>query len=93
MCAQWTTAPIPSEPMAGYGPRVTALVGEIAGTHGTGGRTIQALCASGLQVPLRLEALQKMLARVAYAIAPHEQAIASHARQPPVNDIEETRGC
>src|SRR2546425_459048 len=36
MCAQWTKAPVPPEHTAGYGPRLTALVGEIAGTNGTG---------------------------------------------------------
>jgi transposase len=53
MCAQWTKAQIPPEHTAGYGPRLTALVGEIAGTHGTGRRTMQAFCASVLQVRLR----------------------------------------
>src|SRR5262249_8011879 len=36
VCAQWTKAQIPLQHSAGYGPRLTALVGEIAGTHGTG---------------------------------------------------------
>ena len=71
VCAQWTKAQVPPEPTAGYGPRFTALVGEIAGTHGTGRRTIQTFCASVLQVPLSLGALQKMLDGVAHAIAPH----------------------
>jgi transposase len=53
MCAQWTKAQIPPEHTAGYGPRLTALVGEIAGTHGTGRRTMQAFCASVLQVRFR----------------------------------------
>ena len=51
VCAQWTKAQVPPEHTAGYGPRLTALVGEIAGTHGTGRRTIQTFCASVLQVP------------------------------------------
>jgi len=90
MCAQWTKAPVPPEHTAGYGPRLTALVGEIAGTHGTGRRTIQTFCASVLQVPLSLGAIQKMLDRVAHAIEPHYQAIASQARRAPVNYIDET---
>jgi len=48
LCAQWTKAQVPPAHTAGYGPRLTALVGEIAGTHGTGLRTIQAFCASVL---------------------------------------------
>ena len=90
VCAQWTKAQVPPEHTAGYGPRLTALVGEIAGTHGTGRRTIQTFCASVLQVPLSLGAIQKMLDRVAYAIEPHYQAIARQARQAPVNYIDET---
>jgi transposase len=90
VCAQWTKAQIPPEYTAGYGPRLTALVGEIAGTHGTGRRTIQTFCASVLQVPLSLGAIQKMLDRVAHAIEPHYQAIASQARRATVNYIDET---
>jgi transposase len=90
LCAQWTKAQLPPEHTAGYGPRLTALVGEIAGTHGTGRRTIQTFCASVLQVPLSLGAIQKMLDRVARAIEPHYQAIARQARQATVNYIDET---
>src|SRR5262249_49136235 len=35
MCAQWTNAQVPPDQTSGYGPRLTALIGEIAGTHGT----------------------------------------------------------
>jgi transposase len=89
-CAQWTKAQVPPEHTAGYGPRLTALIGEIAGTHGTGRRTLQTFCASVLQVPLSLGAIQKMLDRVAQAIEPHYRAIAQHARQAPINYIDET---
>lgn len=90
VCAQWTKAQVPPEHTAGYGPRLTALVGEIAGTHGTGRRTIQTFCASVLQIPLSLGAIQKMLDRVAHALEPHYQAIASQARRAPVNYMDET---
>jgi transposase len=90
LCAQWTKAQVPPEHTAGYGPRLTALVGEIAGTHGTGRRTIQTFCASVLQVPLSLGAIQKMLDRVAHAIEPHYKAIARQTRQATVNYIDET---
>ena len=90
VCAQWTKAQLPPEHTAGYGPRLTALIGEMAGTHGTGRRTLQTFCASVLQVPLSLGAIQKMLDRVSHAIAPHYEAIACYARQAPVNYIDET---
>lgn len=90
VCAQWIKAQVPPEHTTGYGPRLTALVGESAGTHGTGRRTIQTFCASVLQGPLRLGAIQKMLDRVAHAIEPHDQAIAHQARRAAVNAIDET---
>jgi transposase len=43
-----------------------------------------------LQVPLSLGAIQKLIDRVAQAIAPHDGAIATQARQAPVNYIDET---
>lgn len=88
--AQWTKAQLPSEHTTGYGPRLTALVGASAWTHGTGRRTIQTFYTSVLQLPLSLGAIQKMLDRVAHAIEPHYQAIARQARRAPVNYIDET---
>jgi transposase len=90
MGAQWTKAQVPPAHTAGYGPRLTALVGESAGTHGTGRRTLQTFGASVLQVPLSLGAIHKMLDRVAHAIEPHYQAMARQARQATVNSIDET---
>jgi transposase len=57
--------------------------------HGTSRRIIQRFCASVLQGPLRLGAIQKLIDRVAQAIAPHYGAIATQARQAPVNDSDE----
>jgi len=89
-CGRWTKTQVPPEHATGYGPRLTALIGEIAGTQGTGRRTIQTFCASVLQVPLSLGAIQKMIDRVAQAIAPHYSAIAAQARPAPVNYMDET---
>src|SRR2546422_11354792 len=73
---------------AGYGPRFSALIGELAGTYGNGRRMVQTFCASVLRVPLSLGAIQKVLDRVTQAIAPHYDAIALHARRAPVNYID-----
>ena len=51
---------------------------------------VQTFCASVLQVPISLGAIQKVLDRVAQAIEPHYMAIATQARQPSVNYIDET---
>lgn len=89
-CQQWSKAALPTAHAAGYGPRLTALVGEIAGTHGTSRRTIQTFCASVLHIPVSLGAIQQMINRVTQALAPHYAAIAQQARQAPVHYIDET---
>jgi transposase len=89
-CGHWSKALVPPEHASGYGPRFSALMGELAGTYGNGRRMVQTFCASVLQVPISLGAIQKVLDRVAQAIEPHYTAIATQARQAPVNYIDET---
>ena len=89
-CSRWTKAQVPAEHAMGYGPRFSALMGELAGTYGNGRRMVQTFCASVLQVPISLGAIQKVLDRVAQAIEPHYTAIAHQARHAPVNYIDET---
>jgi transposase len=80
-CGTWTKAQGPSAYATGYGPRCSALMGEIAGIPGTRRRTSQDLCASVLRVPISLGAIQKGIDRVARAIAPHDETIARGARR------------
>jgi transposase len=54
------------------------------------GRMGQTFCASVLQVPTSLGAIQKVLDRVTQAIDPYDVAIATQARQSSVNYIDET---
>jgi transposase len=89
-CGHWSKALVPPEHASGYGPRFSALMGELAGTYGNGRRMVQTFCASVLQVPISLGAIQKVLDRVAQAIEPHYTAIATQARHAPVNYIDET---
>jgi transposase len=89
-CGRWTKAQIPAAHVTGYGSRFSALMGEVAGTYGNGHRMVQSFCASVLQIPISLGAIQKVLDRVAQAIEPHYSAIATQARQAPVNYIDET---
>src|SRR5262245_46556067 len=89
-CGRWTKAQVPAEQSMGYGPRFSALMGELAGTYGNGRRMVQTFCASVLQVPISLGAIQKVLDRVAQAIEPHYSAIATQARHALVNYIDET---
>jgi transposase len=89
-CGRWSQAHVPAAHATGYGPRFSALMGELAGTYGNGRRMVQTFCASVLQVPISLGAIQKVLNRVTQAIAPHYVAIATQARQSAVNYIDET---
>jgi transposase len=90
VCGIEHKAHVPSEHATGYGPRFSALMGELAGTYGNGRRMVQTFCASVLQVPISLGTIQKVLDRVAQAIEPHYTAIATQARHAPVNYIDET---
>jgi transposase len=86
---RWSQAHVPAEQASGYGPRFSALMGELAGTYGNGRRMVQSLCASVLGVPISLGAIQKVLDRVPQAIDPYYEVLARHARQAPVNSIDE----
>ena len=89
-CGRWRKAQVPAEHATGYGPRCSALMGEMAGTYGNGRRMVQTLCASVLRVPISLGAIQQVRDRVAQAIEPHYTAIAMQARRAVVNYIDET---
>ena len=89
-CGRWSKAQVPAEQATGYGPRFSALMGELAGSYGNGRRMVQTFCASVLQVPISLGAIQKVLDRVAQAIDPYYTVIAQQARQAPANYIDET---
>jgi transposase len=89
-CGRTLKAQIPSEHQAGYGPRLTALLGELAGMHRTSRRLIQHFCHSVLNLPMSLGAVQKIIDRVSHAIVPHYEAMATLARHAPVGSIDET---
>jgi transposase len=92
-CGRWRKAQVPAEHATGYGPRCSALMGEVAGTYGNGRRIVQTFYASVLRVPVSLGAIQKVLDRVAQAIEPHYKAIATQVRHAVVNYIDETPWC
>src|SRR5919108_3214331 len=89
-CGRWSKAQVPTAHATGYGPRFSALMSELAGAYGNGRRIVQTFCASVLQVPISLGAIQKVLDRVAQAIEPHYTAIATQVRHATVNYIDET---
>ncbi len=89
-CGRQLKAQLPREHQTGYGPRVSALVGELSGMHRASRRLVQDFCQSVLNMPICLGTIQKIIDRTSQAILPHYQAIAELARQSPVGYIDET---
>jgi transposase len=89
-CGRLLKADLPHEHATGYGPRLSALIGDLSGIHGTSRRLLQDFCASVLQIPISLGAIQKVIDRVSCAIVPHYEAIAELARHATVGYIDET---
>jgi transposase len=89
-CGRLLKAQVPSAHQAGYGPRFTALIGELAGMHRTSRRLMQDFCHSVLNIPISLGAIQTVIDRASDAILPHDEAIAVLARQATVGYIDET---
>jgi transposase len=89
-CGQLRKAEVPSGSQTGYGPRLSALIGELSGMHGTSRRLIRDFCQSVLHIPMSLGAVQKVIDRVSEALVPHYELMAELARQAPVGYIDET---
>jgi transposase len=89
-CGRLLKAPLPEEHRYGYGPRLTALIGELTGAQRDSRSAVQEFCTSVLGVPISRGTIQRMVDRVSEAITPHYEAIAAKARRAPVNSIDET---
>jgi transposase len=89
-CGRRVKAQLPPAHQTGYGPRLSALIGEMAGGQGASRSLIQTFCSSVLGFPIGLGAIQKVLDRVTLAIQPHYEAMAHSARQAPGNYIDAT---
>jgi transposase len=89
-CGRLLKAPLPEEHRYGYGPRLTALIGELSGSQRDSRSAVQEFCTSVLGVPISRGAIQRVVDRVSEAITPHYEAIAAKARRAPVNFIDET---
>jgi transposase len=89
-CGRQRKAQVPRAHQAGYGPRLRALIGALAGMHRTSWRLIQDFCHSVFNLPISLGAVQKVIHRVSQALVPHHEAMATLAHQAPVGYIDET---
>jgi transposase len=89
-CGRRVKAELPSEDRYGYGPRLTALLGELSGSQRDSRSAVQEFCTSVLRVPISRGAIQRCVDRVSEAIKSHYEAIAGRARSAKVNYIDET---
>lgn len=90
LCGKVVKAVLPTEFQSGYGPRLTALIGEMSGIQGGSRRSVQDFCSSVLGFAISLGAIQKVIDRVSEAIELHYLTIGEKARAEVVNFIDET---
>jgi transposase len=89
-CGPCRKAALPEEPRYGYGPRLTALIGELSGPQRDSRSAVQELCSSVLGIPISRRAVQAMVDRVSKALKPHYEAITQQVRDAKVSYIDET---
>jgi transposase len=89
-CGHLLKAELPAQYRYGYGPRLTALIGELSGPQRDSRSMVQEFCTSVLGVPISRGAIQRAVDRVSEAIRPHYEAMAEKARSTKVNYIDET---
>jgi transposase len=89
-CGHLLKAELPAQYRYGYGPRLTALIGELSGPQRDSRSLVQEFCTSVLGVPISRGAIQRAADRVSEALTPHYEAIAEKAREAHVNCIDET---
>jgi transposase len=89
-CGGVIKAELPAEHRYGYGPRLTALIGELSGPQRNSRGMVQEFCLSVLGIPISRGAIQRAVDRVSEAISPHYQVIGAKARGARVNYIDET---
>lgn len=89
-CGKTVKARVPSEKATGYGPRLTAFVGELSGIKGMSRNDVKLLCESVLEVPIATGTIQKILDRTSQALFPVYMHIGQIARSFWCNYIDET---
>lgn len=89
-CGKINKGYVPEEFTAGYGPRFSALIVELAGIAGNSRDMIKSFCESVLDIPISLGAIQKVIDRASEAIKPYYETIKDTARSQTVNHVDET---
>jgi transposase len=67
-CGRLLKAALPAEYRYGYGPRLTALIGELSGSQRGSRSAVQEFCTSVLGVPISRGAIQRVVDRVSEAM-------------------------
>jgi len=89
-CGKVNKAVVPKEHRTGFGPRLSAMIAEMAGNQGDSRTIIQDFCSSVLGFHISLGGIQKVIDRASEAIKPHYEVFGEEARQTSVNHIDET---
>jgi len=89
-CGRWVKAKLPPEYQTGYGPRFSALVGELSGIQGISRTAVQDFIQNVFEVPISTGGIQKVIDRVSAALSPVHQAIGASVRRAAVNHVDET---
>ena len=89
-CGKTVKAKLPSEVATGYGPRFTALIGELSGIKAMSRNDVKQLCDSVLGVSIATGTIQKLIDRTAEALCPVYTHIGQIARGYWCNYIDET---
>ncbi|EFK07125.1 conserved domain protein, partial [delta proteobacterium NaphS2] len=89
-CGKINKAVVPNEHRTGFGPRLSAMIAQMAGNMGDSRTIIQDYCSSVLGFHISLGAIQKVIDRASEAIKPHYESIGKEARDASVNYIDET---
>lgn len=89
-CGKTVKAKIPSQFRSGYGPRLSAVICELSGSHGASRQTVQDFCQSVFGLPISTGGIQQVIDRSSCAIKPIYNALADQARKQDVNGIDET---
>jgi transposase len=89
-CGRTCKGVVPEGSQVGYGPRLTALIGELSGGQRCSRSAVKEFCQSVLGVAISIGGVQRCVDRVSQAILPYYVAIAEKARSMLVNFIDET---
>ncbi|MCK5230772.1 MAG: transposase [Desulfobulbaceae bacterium] len=94
-CGKTNKGRIPQEHRTGYGPRLSAVIAELAGAQDDSRKTVQQFCSSVLNFSISRGAIHKVIDLVSAAISPYYEAIGEVARTATINHVDETswRNC